>query len=86
MLSVVLSSRISVEERKKILEDKYGIDMTIKMEREMNLMCNLSDRIEEKAEQGVVLQMLKDGLEPEKIVTYLSTLTLADVKKMKEQF
>lgn len=30
--------------------------------------------------------MLKDGLEPEKIVTYLSTLTLADVKKMKEQF
>ncbi|MBP3475839.1 MAG: hypothetical protein J6K48_05925 [Lachnospiraceae bacterium] len=53
-------------------------------------MCNLSDLIEErgieKAEQNAAVQMLKDGIKPEKIITYLSTLTLADIEKIAEQF
>lgn len=59
--------------------------MTEKLEKEMNLMCNVSDLIEKQAEQSAALQMLKDGLKPEKIVTYLSTLTLADIEKISEQ-
>lgn len=90
LLSVVLSHRLGVEEKKRILEHTYGIAMTEKLEKEMNLMCNLSDLIEErgivKAERGAAIQMLKDGVKPEKIVTYLSTLTLSDVEKIATQF
>lgn len=86
LLSVMLSHRLGVEKKKRILEHSYGIAMTEKLEKEMNLMCNLSDLIEErgivKAERGAAIQMLKDGIKPEKIVTYLSTLTLSDVQKM----
>lgn len=90
LLSVVLSHRLGVEEKKRILGHTYGIAMTEKLEKEMNLMCNLSDLIEErgivKAERGAAIQMLKDGVKPEKIVTYLSTLTLSDVEKIATQF
>lgn len=60
-------------------------------------MCNLSDLIEERgiekgiakgtanAEQSAALQMLKDGVKPEKIITYFSTLTLTDVEKLAAQ-
>ena len=90
LLAVMLSHRLGVEEKKRILEHSYGIAMTEKLEKEMNLMCNLSDLIEERgiekgtanAERGAAIQMLKDGIKPEKIVTYLSTLTLSDVQKM----
>lgn len=37
------------------------------------------------AEHSAALQMLKDGIKSEKIVTYLSTLTLKDVEKIAEQ-
>lgn len=94
LLSVVLSHWLGVEEKKRILEHTYGIAMTEKLEKEMNLMCNLSDLIEERgiekgtanAERGAAIQMLKDGVKPEKIVTYLSTLTLSDVEEMATQF
>lgn len=93
LLSVILSNQITVEEKKKRLELTYGIPMTEKLEKEMNFMCNLSDLIEERgiekgtvnAEQSAALQMLKDGVKPEKIITYLSTLTLTDVERMAEQ-
>lgn len=38
------------------------------------------------AEQSAAIQMLKDGLKPEKIVTYLSTLTITDVENIAKQF
>lgn len=93
LLSVILSHQLTVEEKKKRLELIYGIPMTEKLEKEMNLMCNLSDLIEKTgiakgaatAEQSAAIQMLKDGLKPEKIVTYLSTLTLTDVENIAEQ-
>lgn len=37
------------------------------------------------AEHSAPIQMLKDGLKPEKIVTYLFNLTLTDLEKISEQ-
>ena len=49
MLDVLLSGSIQPKEKKDILESKFRIPMTRKMEGEAEKMCNLSDAIEEKA-------------------------------------
>ncbi|MBR2401439.1 MAG: hypothetical protein IKB01_01535 [Lachnospiraceae bacterium] len=65
MLNVLLSSDIKAQEKKLILEDKYGIPMTVEMEGEMNTMCNLSDGVEQKgieqAQRVIVINMLHLG-------------------------
>lgn len=54
LLSVLLSHQLTAEEKKERLERTYRIDMTEKLEREMNLMCNLSDLLEEcRIEKGI---------------------------------
>ena len=47
MLSTLLSVNIESEEKKRVLKDKYGIAMSVELEREVSSMCNLSEAIEE---------------------------------------
>jgi hypothetical protein len=49
MLSTLLSSRLSVEEKKQALESKFALPMTAEMKKEAAAMCNLSEAIEEEA-------------------------------------
>ncbi len=49
LLDTLLSKKLSIENKKKILANNFDIEPTIKMETEMNVMCNLSDLVEEKA-------------------------------------
>ena len=42
MLSSLLSYKLSAEEKKKTLENDYNIPMTVEMEKEVMIMCNLS--------------------------------------------
>ena len=49
MLNVLLSNKINVQDKKKILEDRFGIKFTMKLDKEMRLMCNLSDLVFEEA-------------------------------------
>lgn len=62
MLSVLLSSDMPVREKKQILEKEYQIPMSRKLQEAVNIMCNLSDLVEEKGiKQGIEqggLQML----------------------------
>ena len=48
MLDVLLSNETSEEEKRKILQDDYDIQMTQTMEREVSVMCNLSKGVREK--------------------------------------
>ena len=48
MLDVLLSHETSEAEKKKILQNDYGIPMTETIEREVSLMCNLSKGVREK--------------------------------------
>ena len=48
MLDVLLSHETSEAEKKRVLQNDYGIPMTETIEREVSLMCNLSKGVEEK--------------------------------------
>ncbi len=48
MLDVLLSGNTSEAEKRKILQNDYGIQMTRTMEREVSTMCNLSEGVMER--------------------------------------
>lgn len=63
LLSVLLSERLTVEEKQTILQNEFQID-TQPIEKELNAMCNLSDLIEEKGiQQGKILAFFETGLD-----------------------
>lgn len=45
----MLSNTLKLEEKEEILDREYRIPVTERMKEEMNLMCNLSDLVEERA-------------------------------------
>lgn len=63
LLSVLLTSQISVKEKVEILSNKYGLEMTEKIEEGVKKMCNLSDLIEEQAIEQGLKKGLQQGLE-----------------------
>lgn len=48
MMNTLLSQTMDVEQKKKILEEKFHISMKSKLGEKVNLMCNLSDLVEER--------------------------------------
>ena len=48
LLEVLLSSERSTKEKKKILQEDFGIKMTQELESEVSEMCNLSEGVEQK--------------------------------------
>ena len=48
MMNTLLSQTMDVEQKKKILEEKFHISMKGKLGERVNLMCNLSDLVEER--------------------------------------
>ena len=48
LLEVLLSTERSTEEKKKILQEDFDIEMTQELEREVSEMCNLSEGVEQK--------------------------------------
>lgn len=48
LLNTLLSGKLSVAEKMKILSQEYGMKLAEQLEKEMNEMCNLSDLIEER--------------------------------------
>ena len=60
MLDVLLSNETSEAEKRKILQEDYGIQMTQTMEQEVSVMCNLSKGVEEKGmAKGIAKGMAK---------------------------
>lgn len=54
----MLSSNREVNEKKKILQNDFSIEMTKTLEREVSIMCNLSKGVEEKGiEKGILLSI-----------------------------
>ncbi len=54
LLDALLSKRYSVMEKKRILQNEFGINLTQKMESEVSVMCNLS--------KGVYLEGMENGM------------------------
>ena len=69
LLETLLSREMPPEEKKRILRDEFDIPMTQTLEKEVSLMCNLSDGVWEEAmtqgiEKGLVtaLRNLMDSM------------------------
>ena len=55
LLSSLLSNKMPQDEKRNVLEEKYGIAMTKELERSVSTMCNLSKGVwEEGIQQGVL--------------------------------
>lgn len=88
MMNTLLSQTMDIEKKKRILEEKFHISMESKLGERVNLMCNLSDLVEERGiakgrEEGreeerkesvcIMIEMLKDmGLTMESAVEHVS--------------
>ena len=48
LLETLLSSKISIETKKQVLEKEYDIKVSKKLDRRQKVMCNLSEGIEER--------------------------------------
>lgn len=66
LLSILLSNTLRPEEKERILDREYRIPVTERMKKEMNLMCNLSDLVEERAiEKGkldILIQLVREHI------------------------
>ena len=61
LLNTLLASDTSPAEKKRILEDEFDIPMTQSMDREVSLMCNLSQSIEDRGIQQGFQQGIQQG-------------------------
>lgn len=59
MLNTLLSVNLPAKEKKRILSEAYGIHMDTGFGKEIDLMCNLSDYVEEKG----IKKGIKKGIE-----------------------
>lgn len=74
LLDVLLSNEISEAEKRHILEGEYSIPMTKAIEREVSLMCNLSQGIEDKGIAKGIEKGRKEGM-TNGVLTSIKSLT-----------
>ena len=80
MLYEVFVRKNEPEEKMTIMKERFGLN-TI-MEKEVNVMCNLSEAVAEKAAIEIAIEMLKDGLPVEKTAQY-SHLSIDKIEELK---
>ena len=96
MMNTLLSQTKTVEEKKRELEGKFHISMETKLGEKVNLMCNLSDLVEERGiRKGrkeerkeaicIMLEMLSDmGVAMESAVERVATKFQMDLEEVDE--
>ena len=63
LLNTLLSPEATVDEKKQILEDEFQIPMTQNMGKEVSLLCNLSQVIEDRGIQKGIQQGIQQGMQ-----------------------
>ena len=93
LLSVLLSSEFKAEEKKKVLEEEFHIQMSQAFEEEVSRMCNLSEGVEQKGIQKGIQKGLQKGIQQaltESIKNLMDTMNMTakeamDALKIKEE-
>ena len=89
-LDVLLSSSRAAAEKKKILEEEFGVAMSEELEREVLIMCNLSQGVKAEGREegisigeiGMLVQLVRDGdLKPERAAEK-AKMTVEEFKKI----
>ena len=89
LLSVLLSAKDTPEEKRRILEEEFGIEMTEEMKEDAENMCNLSKIVEIKAQEAeriavnhrVAEDMLKMNLTLE-VIEKVSKLSEEEIRAL----
>lgn len=63
LLDVLLSERYSVENKRQILEHEFDIRMSVKLERELMGMCDLSEGVLQRGYERGIRAGIRDGLQ-----------------------
>lgn len=93
-LDVLLSSSKAAAEKKKILEEEFGVAMSEELEKEVLIMCNLSQGVKAEGrkegisigEIGMLVQLVRDGdLKPERAAEK-AKMTVEEFKKIMENY
>ena len=63
LLNVLLSTETGSQDKCQILEEDFHIKMTLALESEVSLMCNLSKGVEEKGIQKGIQQGIQKGID-----------------------
>ena len=75
-MNVLLSTETGSQDKCQILEEDFHIRMTLALESEVSLMCNLSKGVEEKGKIYGAITAYKDVMLSEDVI----------IKKLKEKF
>ena len=73
-LEVLFTNQLTLDEKKTILENDYQIKVNENMQKEMKAMCNLADRIEEKALEKGIKQGIEQGKDVKKLQELIQKL------------
>ena len=83
LLGALLSQELSIDEKLNIIGNEYDIPIEENFRKDVNVMCNLSQGIEEKGiaigEAGLILKMYKNGFTAEQI----ASATDKDIEEVK---
>ena len=95
-MEVLLSSTRSGSEKKKILEEEFGVAMSEELEREVLIMCNLSQGVKAEGREegrkegisigeiGMLVRLVREGdLKPERAAEK-ANMTVEQFKKVME--
>lgn len=78
----------AVTEKKKILEEEFGVAMNEKLEREVFVMCNLSQGVKAEGisigEMRMLVQLVRDGDLKIERAAEKAKMTVEQFKKMME--
>ena len=93
-LDVLLSSSKAAAEKKKIFEEEFGVAMSEELEKEVLIMCNLSQGVKAEGREegrregisigkiGMLVQLVQDGdLKPERAAEK-AEMTVEEFKKV----
>ena len=91
-MNSILSPTKPYEEKKRILTERYHVPMDSEFGKELKLMCNLSDYVEEIGikkgrEEGkteIIFAMFRENLSDE-MVSRLSGYSMEEIRKLRRE-
>ncbi|MEF2953875.1 MAG: hypothetical protein U0O33_05220 [Blautia sp.] len=89
MMNTLLSTKKTYKEKKEALENDFHIKMTNELGKEMNIMCNLSDLVEEKGiEKGkreIAKKLLQLNMGSDEKIIEATGISMENLKLIKKE-
>ena len=84
LIATLLSDKVKEQEKLDIIEQEYNIPIDRKFREEVTTMCNLSDGIEERTEEKIILNMYENDFSLEQI-SLATKKSIEEIEKIIEK-